>query len=67
MISIPISAYKHLVNDSVNLQKRNVTIEKLKNTLRQKVMENNELRRRKMRKSSDVCNIKQCIESRNIN
>lgn len=38
-INIPISVYKQLLDDCVNLQKCKVTIEKLKNILQKKAAE----------------------------
>lgn len=54
MKNIPMSVFHRLLDDSVKLQKSNATIEKLKNTLRQKTEEIKKLRKCKIRTSTDV-------------
>lgn len=54
MKNIPMSVFHRLLDDSVKLQKANATIEKLKNTLRQKTEEIKKLRKCKIRTSTDV-------------
>lgn len=47
MINIPISVYKSLLEDSVNLQKFKVNMEKLKNFIHKQAAEIKKLQKRK--------------------